>query len=198
MEFKEGASVITTDDKVAGRLSRVVIDPQTNQVTHIVIQKGLLDKIDLVIDVQNIGAASPEKVTLLCTADDIRSMPPFVITQYTSAQDQSDSSMPGLYPNTLLTPPPPIAETNRSIPEQLIALKEGAPVFSVDQEHVGNVKRVITDPEDGQVKRFIIAKGLLLKENKSIPFAWVDVLGEEKVSLTVDSQQVKDLPGFPE
>lgn len=195
MEFKEGASVITTDDKVAGHLQRVVIDPDTNQVTHIVIRRGLLDKVDLVIDAQNIGAASPEKVTLLCTADDIQSMPPFKITQYAPAPGQVDSTAPALYPNTLVTPPV-VTETNRTIPEELIALKEGASVFSHDREHVGDVRRVITDPEGGQVTRFVIAKGLLFKENKSIPFEWVDQLGEDEVSLTVDSQRVKELPGF--
>ena len=61
MEFKEGASVVTTDEKVAGHLNRVVIDPETNQVTHIVIQRGLLDKVDLVVEVQISGEPAPEK-----------------------------------------------------------------------------------------------------------------------------------------
>ena len=67
-------------------------------------------------------------------------------------------------------------------------------MFSADNEHVGNVKRVITDPEYGHVTRFIVTKGLLLKEDKSIPYQWVDVLGEEKITLIVDSQRIKELP----
>ncbi|OGO38732.1 MAG: hypothetical protein A2W35_21900 [Chloroflexi bacterium RBG_16_57_11] len=197
MEFKEGTSVMTADGKVAGRLRRVVIDPETNQVTHIVIQSGLIDRIDRVVDVQRIGSASRENVTLLCIADDLELMPPFNITQYTPVDSQVVPLVPMSFANPLPAPPM-IVETNRSIPEDLIALKEGAPVFSVDDEHVGNVKRVITDPEDGQITRLIVAKGLILKENKSIPIAWVDVLGEDKVSLIVDSQQIKDLPEFQE
>ena len=107
-----------------------------------------------------------------------------------------DTAAPMLYPNTLVTPPV-ITETNRTIPEQLIALKEGAPVFSHDKEHVGGRRSChYRSRGGGQVTRFVIAKGLLFKEHKSIPYEWVDQLGEDEVSLTVDSQMVKQLPGF--
>ncbi len=91
-----------------------------------------------------------------------------------------------------------VAETSRTIPEDLIALKEGTPVFSADKERVGNVKRLITDPDRRQVTHFTIDKGLLLRKSKLIPFEWVDVLSEEGVSLAVDSQEIKDLPEFQE
>lgn len=42
MEFKDGANVYTSDGKTAGSLQRVVIQPETKAVTHIVVHKGLL------------------------------------------------------------------------------------------------------------------------------------------------------------
>ena len=40
MPFSHGASVFSTQGKEVGRIDRVMIDPKTKKVTHIVIRKG--------------------------------------------------------------------------------------------------------------------------------------------------------------
>lgn len=193
MELKEDAHVVTSDGKAAGRIHRVVIDPETKKVTHLVIKSGLLGMDDKVVEVQKVDIASPEAVTLLCTAEELKFMPPFIMTQYTPVSGGTFSSAATLYPNPI-PDNSAVSETRRTIPEELIALKEGAPVVSVDDEQIGKIERVITDPESGQVTHFILAKGRRHKERKQIPFEWVDKLNEDKVRLTVNSAQLEELP----
>ena len=40
MELKEGTSVFTPNGDEVGRINRFVLDPATNEVTHIVVQKA--------------------------------------------------------------------------------------------------------------------------------------------------------------
>jgi hypothetical protein len=118
-------------------------------------------------------------------------------TEYTPVYSESISAAPMLNKNPILDHPK-VVEVKRTIPEKLIALKEGVHVVSMNGEYLGNIERVNTDPKSGQVTGFIISKGLLNKERKLIPFDWVDVHREDKVYLTVKTQQLEDLPEFQE
>jgi uncharacterized protein YrrD len=51
MELKEGATVKTNDGQKVGTIDRIVVDPATNEVTHIVIEKGFLFTEDRILPV---------------------------------------------------------------------------------------------------------------------------------------------------
>jgi sporulation protein YlmC with PRC-barrel domain len=40
MQFKGGADVLTASNDTVGKVDRVVLDPRTKQVTHLVVRKG--------------------------------------------------------------------------------------------------------------------------------------------------------------
>ncbi len=42
MQFKRGAEGFTADGRKVGGIDRVVIDPRTREVSHVVIRKGFL------------------------------------------------------------------------------------------------------------------------------------------------------------
>ena len=92
----------------------------------------------------------------------------------------------------------PMASIHRNIPEEAVALEEGALVFSSEDEPVGRVESVIVNPKNDQVTHFIIERGTLLKAKKLIPIQWVESLGEERVHLGVASKVLKKLPPYHE
>ena len=199
MEFKEGTSVYSSDDKNAGNIHQVVIDPETQSVTHVIILHGLIFKDDKVIPVENVVSASQERVDLNLRLEEIKTMSPLDVKKYSSLSDASGSaqsfspSMGGLYSNP---GPQPyvVTETTRTIPDELVVLKEGARVISSDEEHVGNVERVYTDSESGKVTRFIVSQGLLLRTKKAVPIEMVDQIEDDEVYLSVGAQQLAELP----
>lgn len=83
--------------------------------------------------------------------------------------------------------------TERNIPEDAIALKTGAKVVSRDDEHVGDVDRVYTDPQSNKITHFSISQGFLFKKEKFLPAAWVQSATDEKVQLAVGSKTLNRL-----
>jgi uncharacterized protein YrrD len=214
MQFKEGASVFTWDGEKVGSIDRVVLDPKTKEVTHVVVQKGFLFTTDKVVPVSLIGAATEDRVTLREDAGDLEALPDFEEKHYvpiTEAERRKVSPagyIPPLYwyPPAGLTwwgvpgygypIPPCVVRTERHIPEGTVALEEGAKVLSSDGEHVGDVEAVLTDPEQDRATHLLISQGLLLKEEKLVPTTWVSMVLEDEVHLVVGSRALDQLPEY--
>lgn len=193
MEFKEGTSVYTIDHREAGSIQRVVIDPETNQVTDIVIQKGIFFKDDKVVPIVKVTSATEEGITLACTVEELKELPPLLIKQIKPGEEAQNfnSSMGGMF-GAVPSGPEVVPETTRTIPEDLVALKEGAVVMSQDNKRVGNIERIFTD--EGKVTHFTLAQGLLTKSEKSIPMEWATMVSEDEVDLSVEAQKIESLP----
>jgi uncharacterized protein YrrD len=222
MRFNEGANVFTADGDKVGSLERVVIDPRTRKVTHVVVQKGFLFTEDTVVPISLIGAATKDRVTLTEDAGGLQSLPDFEETHYMPLDDaEAGAAFPAgharplyWYPSAGITWWSPtgypghtghlgypkskyVAQTTRSIPEGLVALEEGAKVISSDNDHVGDVKAVLTDPKEDRATHLLITQGLLLKERKLVPTAWISKVREKKVHLGIGSKFVEQLPDYP-
>lgn len=89
-------------------------------------------------------------------------------------------------------------DVDENIPDNTVALKEGAKVYSNDSKHLGNVEKVIVDPTNNKSTHLLITKGLLLKEKKLVPMNWVDNIYENEVYLCMDQEFVEKVPDFKE
>jgi uncharacterized protein YrrD len=215
MELKEGTSVFTSSGDEVGKINRFVLDPATNEVTHIVVQKGWLLPEDKVVPIAMIGTATEERVVLNQKVEDLDQLPPFEETHFVELAEEdvhpTDSSTYRYAPAYYWYPPsgyigypefgpgyygwPPV-ETTRNIPADTVPLKEGANVMSLDGEHVGDVERLFVDSDSNRATHFLISEGLLFKERKLIPAHWVKSVEEDKVRLTVPSRLLERLPTY--
>lgn len=213
MQFNQNVAVYSADGQEIGRLDRVVIDPRTNEVTHLIIQQGLLLTEDKVVPVDLVAQTDEHRVDLNTNADHLHDLPMFEETLYVSSDGSLHADFPAesareLYayppvPGTMMggypvmfdpVPAPTIAHTARNIPEETVALKEGARVLSSDGEHVGNIERVFTASDT--VTHFLIAQGLLFKAHKLVPMNWVDSISEDEVHLAVSADYLQSLHDY--
>jgi uncharacterized protein YrrD len=217
MEFRENTSVYTSDGKDAGKLQRVVMDPETKEVTHIVILKGLIFREEKVVEVQKVASAAADTITLTCSMDELKEMAPLEVSPNGPGEEEleprPDGEEPlagGIYVNPATNVPGTnsamnpamnpafnsniVQEKTRTIPEELVALKEGARVFSADDRPVGTLKRVFTDSQTGSVTHFTLTYGLLVQTLKSIPVGWVKEISDDEIHLNVLAQKVTTLP----
>ena len=220
MELKEGTSVFTPGGEEVGRINRFVLDPRTNEITHVVIEKGWLLPEDKVVPFEKVNFASEDRVVLNEELGNFDELPPFEETHYIQATDE--------YPTTLGTPSDPVyqyapayywypsrthvgfpglglgyypgvpTETTRNIPQDTVPLTEGANVMSADGEHVGDVERLFIDSDSNKVTHFLISQGLLFKHQKLVPAQWVKSMEENKVYLAVPSRLLERLPSHEE
>jgi uncharacterized protein YrrD len=218
MQFNENAEVQTSSGEKVGRVDRVVIDPKSKELTHLVVKKGILFTTDKVIPLDHVESADESKVVLKEGSGDPGDYPDFEETHYIPAEETDKFArretsdlrplawyypLPGGawwrrpmgayrgYPE-----PPHTRRTELNIPEGTVPLEEGAKVLSSEGEHVGDVERVYVEEDEQRVTHLLISQGLVSKTNKLIPTMWVEHVLENEVHLSVGKDFVEDLPEF--
>jgi uncharacterized protein YrrD len=229
MELAKGTDIYTADGDKVGSIERVVLDPQTREVTHIVVEKGFLFTESKVVPISMLGPETDGKITLR-DGEFIDDLAEFRETEYVPAgletsetreraeekpEDRAREHPAQLTPRYFWYPPvgvgwwrglgsapyvePEYVRTFEfNIPEGTIALSAGAAVISSDDEHVGDLEEILTDPQENRATHFVISSGLLLKEKKLVPTQWVSTMLDEEVYLSVSADVIKDLPDYRE
>lgn len=87
MHIKNGAAVYTADRKDVGRIDRVVLDPRTNEITHIVVRKGWLFTEDKVVPVNLVESITEDEAYLRDDAHDFDELPDFEETYYVHSDE---------------------------------------------------------------------------------------------------------------
>lgn len=217
MQFKQGVSVYTADGQDVGRVDRVVMDPRTKEVTDIVVQKGFLFTEDKVVPISLIASATDDRVSLRADASELDKLPPYEETYYlplTDAEAAAASYPIGFAPPFYMYPPmgswvgysmnypsyyaPRTVDTEQNIPEDAVALREGARVISADGQHVGNIEQVLTETFADRAASFVISQGVIFKERKRIPMAWVSKIEEDEVHLNVHADMLNQVRAYQE
>lgn len=213
MELKEGTDVFTSSGEHVGKISRFVLHPGINQLTHIVVQKGWLLPEDKVIPIGMISSTSEDRV-MLNEEIDFEELTPFEETHYV---ELTDDILATGYPTYHFSPsyywyPPsgyigypafgpeyygwPPRETTRNIPTNTIPLKEGAAVVDAEGEQIGSVERLSVDPDTHRTTHFVITRGTLTGDRKLLPAHWVKTIEENKVRLMVTPRLIDRLPDY--
>ena len=191
MEIKLGVRVYSSDNRPAGDASRVVIDPRSNELTHFVIQKGVLFSDDRLASIGSIYMSDDKRIIVEQASPDLMTLPQFADEQRVLAESSAPGGavMNGAYSGAPVAAGGPryIIQTTLNIPEGTVALKKDAKVIAGDGHSVGHVERVITAAGEHRVTHLVIAKGLLVRAHKLVPMEFVANLTEEEVDLTVNS-----------
>jgi uncharacterized protein YrrD len=215
MQFKENTDVLTSEDQRVGRIDRVVIDPKSKEVTHLVVKKGFLFTQDKVIPVDRVETTTEDRVVLKKGTENADELPDFEETHHVPIEKVESFKQyrpeytrpliwyyPGISPwlgkNLYPEYPRPafVEKTERNIPDGTVPLEEGAKVVCKNDEHVGDVERIFTEPEEQRAMHILISEGLVSKEKKLIPTHWVDHVFEDEVRLSVESDLIENLPNF--
>jgi uncharacterized protein YrrD len=183
MQIKLGAKAYSSDDKVVGTVSHIVIYPGTKDVTHFVVQKGNLFTNDRVVPVDEVFSSDDKHVVLRKTALDLDQIPELEPTQYN--QTELEGPMNDAPPTT----------TTRNIPEGAVALKEGAQVITSDGHAIGHVERIYTASGENRATFIQSAKGQLIgSKKKMLPTELISSVMENEVRLAVDSDFLNNMP----
>ncbi len=216
MQFKENAEVVTAEGNKVGHVDRLVIDPRSKALTHLVVKKGFLFTRDKVIPLNLVETAAEDRITLKKGPQDPDDFPDFEETHYVQVEETAPPERvdtKGLRPLAWYYPlpggawwhtrmgaypgypePPYVRRTELNIPEGTIPLDEGAKVLSSDGKHVGDIERVYVDDQEQRVTHLLISKGLISKSHKLIPSMWVERVGDEEVQLSVGEHFIEKLP----
>jgi uncharacterized protein YrrD len=213
MQFREGASVVTANGENVGTIDRVVINPETQEVSHLVVRQGFLFTEDRVLPIEMVETANADQVRLRAECD-LEDLPLFEESYYASYE-----GVPGepAYATTDYARPyywyPPVGgawvgytpgygspatnhplRTERNIPDGTVALKEGARVVDADGDQVGTIERIFIDDQTQQTTHLLISEGWLFTTKKVVPSNWIESVTDEEVQLNVKARFLERLP----
>jgi uncharacterized protein YrrD len=209
MKYNIDAKVFTADDEKVGNIDRIVIDPDTKEVTNLVVQKGFIFTTDKVVPASLVDSATEERVNLKQKVDDLDEFPDFVETYYVPLRHGYPTvPVRNMAHSYYWYPPigwhrgvttyelPNYVVKSGNIQADAVVLEEGTMVFTSDQEHVGDIDRVFTDTDSGRISHIVISKGLFLTKEKLIPTSWIKKAFRNEIHLSVSSELVESLPDY--
>ncbi len=199
MNIKQHAKVVTAGEEEVGHVGRVVIEPRTREVTHIVIHKGGLMGQDKVVAIRYIESANEQKVTLRETVNDPNALPN--LEDKTSAPAGDGRTVGGMMPaagQPLAGPivTEPTLEGHLNIPDETVVVSGDAKVISSDDKQIGSVDEVVTEPQADRATHFVVKEGRLIKSRKLVPAAWVGNILDDELHLTVSAKTVHELNDY--
>ncbi len=222
MEYKEGAKIVRANGESAGSLSRVVVDPRSKDVTHLVVKRGVLSGEEKVLPVELVAEADDDQIRLAREAHALDEYPDFTTTDYVSLEGEmlpSENteghgwqgevySYPQIYPQPewgvgeKATVPyyfpgrgyTPISQHNT--PAGSVSLDKGTRVTTTDGEHAGDLEEVITGGEGAAVTHIVLSRGFLGMQKKLVPADWIMTVEEDQIRLAVPSKVVRNLPEY--
>ncbi len=198
MEIALDVDVHCTDGR-CGRSTYIILNPTTEQVTHLVVKEREAPHEERSVPVRWIAKTTPDVILLDRTKSEFAKRAPFQQTDYVQTDIPQHATDPKL---TLLWPyAVPVKrivdEKVKRIPPGELAVRRGARVRATDGR-VGRVDEFIVGPESGNITHLVLReRNLLSQKEVSVPLADIERIEENTVFLKLDKKSVKALPAIP-
>jgi len=198
MEIPLNVEVHCTDGR-CGRSTHVVLNPATEQITHIVVKEKQPSRVERLVPVILIRDTAAEVIVLDCTLEEFSALEPFNQTDFVYGDLLHHASDPSL---TLLWPyavpaKRVVDEKTRPIPPGELAVRRGARVEATDGR-VGRVDEFLVDPDSGYITHLCLREGSLRGGKVvCIPVSGISEIKEKIVHLSMDKESIASLPSVP-
>lgn len=198
-EFVIGADVRDSDGP-CGKISRLIVEPGTQVVTHLAVEpkhrgRGRLVPVDLV------DAAAGE-ITLRCTRPEFEKLDPAEVTELLPAGSGDQVYNPDLVGGVrighlmqanLRLFDGAQATTQGTVPMGEVEVDRGTPVCATDGV-IGQIQGLVIDPGSHRVSHIVLKEGHLWGQKEvAIPISAV-TQATDVIRLTISKQDVPDLP----
>ena len=177
-------------DGPAGKVSRVIVDPATDTVTHLVIEPRLRLSETRLVPLELVDVTA-DGIRLRCTVEEFGALE---AAEETALVDGLDGGfgLAGLGGPMGAPAPLPVMVQN-VVPRGEEGIERGEPVHALDGE-IGRVEGVRVDPGDHRVTHVLLQEGHLWgRKEVSIPISSVTRV-DDGIWLSITKQDVADLP----
>jgi len=202
-QFTIGTGVSCSDGPV-GRVSRVIVDPVAEKVTHLVVAPGHREDLGRLVPLGLVDGTAGE-IRLRCTGAEFEQLEHALKTRFMSATSGYDGhgygrDQVGYWPYFGLgggtgagggTPAEMV--TTEAVPLGEVAVHRGDPVHATDGD-IGRVQGLVIDRGSGHVTHVLLQEGHLWgRKEVAIPITAVAGTSDG-IRLKIAKQEVQDLP----
>ena len=198
--FNLGSKVQCTDGQ-CGNLSKLVIDPDSGQVTDIIIEKGFLLTTNIVLPITLVEDVTEEQIRLAIPSEQLSRYPIYEVTEFEEpAEVANRQPAAGVSPLGLQTVTEPVApmvkrKIRRGIEEGRQVIEAGMSVNN-SEGVVGKVDRVIIDPITGKISHIVLKRGLVISNLTIIPIAIMDSIYNNGIFIIATDQEIEQFPAY--
>ncbi len=198
MKFPLNADVHCSDG-LCGRSSYVVLNPATEQITHIVVKEKQPSRVERLVPVMLVSQTAAQVILLNCSLQEFSVLEPFNQTEFVYGDLPHHATDPSL---TLLWPYAVPAkrivdEKIRPIPPGDLAVRRGARVHATDGR-VGQIEEFLVDPDSGYITHLCLRESRRRGDRGAcVPVSEIAEIKEEVVHLKIDKETVASMMSIP-
>lgn len=218
-DLRAGVDVVSRDGHKLGSLHRMVLKRSDLGLSHIVVDIGFLRSghhlwegglgldYDRVVPIDQIHAASDQRIELVFTAAEFKDAPEYTQERYEGPIDltpnqfdlvdvvQRAQQISGFLGSTSGVW---LAEKLNK-PLDSVDIKEGTPVWrGQPHEKLGDIKRLLFDPANERLRAFVIKRGLIFHHDVILPVRYVSELFDDLVHVDISDEALAQLHEYRE
>jgi len=202
MEIPLQAKVECTDG-ACGESVYVLINPVSDQVTHLVVKRGSAPNTEYIVPVDLVKETLDNTIQLSCSTAELEKMSPFNQTEFVEEKVLDyvgyRGGVAGLgsyfyMPYVTSEVRIPIYAEQKQIPAGELAVHRGTRVEATDG-YVGKVDEFVVNPDNGHISHLVMRQGHLWgQKDVIIPVSAMEDNGDDTLFLNIDKHQIEALP----
>jgi sporulation protein YlmC with PRC-barrel domain len=180
-------------DGFYGHVTYIVLNPITNEITHLVVQEDVITYPERLVPIDLVVSSSPTQIVLRLTKSELRKLPSFTKTEFLQSDLPSHMLTSHLmWPYIMSHAEMKTVET-RSIPPDELAVRRGATVEAVDGP-IGHLDKFVVDQANGHVTDLVVREGHLWGQKEmTVPVTEIDHIQEDTVYLKLNKSDAERL-----
>lgn len=208
-DFEIGTQVHCRDGQ-CGKLHKVVLDPHTQRVTDLIVERGFLLTMDRVVPLNIVEQATREQVTLSISSQELSEYPEYRMLEFEEPAPEVKAGhydrrdvrcWVGRYRMACHEPVLPMVrrQLHKGVSPNRAVIERGMPVRNISGRdggsEIGQVDHLLVDPDSGEVSHLVIRKGLL-PYYPILSIAQVESVTDEAVSVSLRDGEIELLPRY--
>jgi len=202
LDLTIGAQIFCTDGK-CGTLAKLAVNPETWQVTHLIVEEGFLLKRSRVFPFSSVERTTSAEIYLTIHSAELVNYPVYrEETVERPAPEQADSGTATFWREGVPYGVGPagrllvISEKIRhGVPEDLAVVDHGTPVEGLDGG-LGKLDHFLVGAAAGEITQIIVRQGLLLTTKRAVPLFRAESISEDAIFVQATSEELEGLPEY--
>jgi len=204
-DYQIGAAVHCLDGR-CGKLTRVVIDPATNEITDLIVEKGALMRSDRVVPIAAITRVSREGIWLDVKSDKVETYAKYTEREFVVPVEDWGHERHDAYHTSIWMMPYGQAFIDQAVPMRaqhvtegiastLEAIGRGTAVMGAEGQ-LGTVNHVLANRESEEITHLIVRRGGLLPDYCIMAIDQVTEIDDDGIHTTLTDEEFGALPEY--
>ncbi|MCB0036904.1 MAG: BON domain-containing protein [Anaerolineales bacterium] len=200
LHFHMGAHIHCYDEP-CGKLAKVALNKDFLEITHVIVEEGLLLKRARVLPISTIERIEGNDIYVNFHSDQLGNYPEYQerivevpitdpIIRPEPTYNFNEVTLAGARPDLGIRTAPKV---NRiGIPDELIVIGNSTTIHNLENS-IGRLDCVITNKDTFQIKGVVVRQGLIFTDYATLPIDWVEVIENDDIVLKYNNRELHEL-----